>query len=676
LLAGTAGSGHAIESTRFRLEEVRGDGWSIKGLQLQLAWLAVDRVSLQLEADSLALPAHAGDIKAVRLDCPMASLTARRLACDRGQLEFDSASFGPQRAAASFSYQIATRRLVLRLDALQVDGGRLSLRAALQAGRWDMSMQGTGIKLDRISARLAAMEILPAGVEGPGSIDFTASLQGQMAEVHRGRGKVQLRTGEFSDVSGNLAGDRIDLEISVELQRSKTSWQLEATLAGRQGQLYLDPVFMDLDAQPLTAAVRLDWQPGARRLVIHSFELQQPGVLGLHARGSFLPEEAGVVDTLVVDLWRGEFPAFYETWLQPWLDDTLLADLQTAGNVTGRLHWEAGKLAGISLAPAALSIHDNEQRFGLTGITGQLEWTHDGGHRPSELRWESGQMYRVPLGPGHILAMANASTLWLREPARITILDGELQLAELVLEYADGAIRRAQGDASLTPVSMRRLTRALGWPEFAGKLSGVIPAVKYTGGTLEVGGQLQVRVFDGDITLRNLQLEQPFSVVPRLRVDAQVKNLDLETLTRTFSFGRIEGRLDGRLDGLVMESWRPVAFDAEFATPADDESRHRISQKALDNITSIGGGVGGALSRGFLRFFEDFPYDRLGISCRLENGVCAMDGVAPAANGYYIVKGRLLPPHIDVIGYAERVNWNSLVAQIVAVMERDAEVAE
>jgi hypothetical protein len=117
-----------------------------------------------------------------------------------------------------------------------------------------------------------------------------------------------------------------------------------------------------------------------------------------------------------------------------------------------------------------------------------------------------------------------------------------------------------------------------------------------------------------------------------------------------------------------MESWRPVAFDAEFATPEDDDSRHRISQRAVDNISSIGGGgVGGAMSRSFLRFFEDFPYDRLGIRCRLENGICDMGGVAPAKNGYYLVKGRLIPPRLDVIGYADRVNWDTLIAQIMAV---------
>jgi hypothetical protein len=212
---------------------------------------------------------------------------------------------------------------------------------------------------------------------------------------------------------------------------------------------------------------------------------------------------------------------------------------------------------------------------------------------------------------------------------------------------------------------MPALTAALKWPEFGGKLSGVIPQVVYDDGNLTIGGVLLVRVFDGEVTLRDLVLEQPLGQVPRLQVNAQAHNIDLDQLTRTFSFGRIEGRLDGRIDGLRMESWEPVAFDAEFATPPGDRSRHRISQKAVDNISNIGGGgVGGALSRSFLRFLEDFPYDRLGIRCKLENGVCAMGGVAPAGTGYYLVKGRFLPPRLDVIGYSDRVNWDGLVEQL------------
>jgi hypothetical protein len=87
--------------------------------------------------------------------------------------------------------------------------------------------------------------------------------------------------------------------------------------------------------------------------------------------------------------------------------------------------------------------------------------------------------------------------------------------------------------------------------------------------------------------------------------------------------------------------------------------------------------VSGAVSRSFLRFFEDFPYDRLGIRCRLANGVCDMGGVAPAQpDGYYLVKGRLVPPRLDVIGYADRVDWHTLLAQISAVIRQPASTVE
>ena len=259
----------------------------------------------------------------------------------------------------------------------------------------------------------------------------------------------------------------------------------------------------------------------------------------------------------------------------------------------------------------------------------------------------------------------------------IPVLDGVLGIDDFQLEFSADRALRWQVNGLLRPVSLSQLSLALGWPELSGKLSGVIPDVRYDNGNLEVGGILRMRVFDGEVTLRNLTLEQPFGLVPRLQVDARADNIDLETLTRTFSFGRIEGRLDGRVDGLDMESWRPVAFDAEFATPENDSSRHRISQKAVDNISSIGGaGVGGALSRSFMRFFEDFPYQRLGIRCRLENGICDMGGVAPAAEGYYLVKGRLIPPRLDVIGYADRVNWDTLMAQIMAVTGQQDMIVE
>jgi hypothetical protein len=370
------------------------------------------------------------------------------------------------------------------------------------------------------------------------------------------------------------------------------------------------------------------------------------------------------------------FPSLYDTYMRPWLTESALGNLQTSGRASGGLTLQDGVFHGLKLDLQGLSLEDREGLFGLENLLARLRWSDSGAAELSEVKWTGGHVYRVDLGPARVAAEFGNGYVHLQEATQLPVLDGALQIDTFDLVYGGGEPLRWQVDGLMAPVSMKLLTQALGWPEFSGKLSGIIPNVRYEAGNLKVGGVLLVRVFDGEVTLRNLQLEQPFGVVPRLRVDAQAVNIDLETLTRTFSFGKIEGTLDGRIDGLQMESWRPVAFDAEFATPEGDKSRHRISQKAVDNISNIGGGgVGGALSRSFLRFFEDFPYDRLGIRCRLENGVCAMGGVEPAENGYYLVKGRFIPPRLDVIGYADRVNWNSLVSQIAAVtVEQEAVV--
>jgi hypothetical protein len=267
--------------------------------------------------------------------------------------------------------------------------------------------------------------------------------------------------------------------------------------------------------------------------------------------------------------------------------------------------------------------------------------------------------------------------LRLLEPARIPVLDGALDLESFRIRNAGQPTVAFIIDATIQPISVRQLCNAFGWPEFGGKLSGQISKLRVRQSVATLGTTLQAQVFDGTVKISDLRLEQPFSKWPRFYSTIGLQNLDLALVTSAFSFGGITGRLSGDIKGLELFNWSPVAFDARLYTPPDDRSRHRISQRAVENIGSIGGGGAGvtaALSSGVLRFFDDFNYDRLGFSCRLENDVCHMEGVAPAPNGgYYLVKGKGLP-RIDVIGGARRVDWPRLVQQLIAVTESEGPV--
>jgi hypothetical protein len=198
----------------------------------------------------------------------------------------------------------------------------------------------------------------------------------------------------------------------------------------------------------------------------------------------------------------------------------------------------------------------------------------------------------------------------------------------------------------------------------AGELAGTIPAVSYQDGKIVVDGEIQIGVFEGDVKINNLYLEDMFGALPRVKADVELSGLDLETLTRAFSFGKITGKLQGYIRKLYLEAWRPVSFDARFETPPDDNSKHRISQRAVDNISNLGGvGISGAISRTFMRMFKEFGYSRLGISCRLQQGVCAMGGIESAEGGYYLVRGGGIP-RIDIIGFNQNIDWEILLSKL------------
>ena len=677
LLVFAALPGLAVDSVRLKLGTIEGEGWSAQEVTVQLNWLDEQHAGLVLQAQSVALPEGLGELSGVTLSCTRAQYTAAAVNCTQGRLKAQSSVLGRQDIQTSFRYQFDTGRIDIELQGLQVFDGRLAITATLSDGHWQTTLRGEGLSLPAVTRQLAAAGIAIPVVEGSGRLDVTAGMNGVAAQLSEADVEIQLLAEEISDAEGSLAGENLDISLHATVKTIATGMQVALDISGRQGALYVDPVFIEMPSQPLQLSARFDWLSTEQQVVLQSFTYRHPGSVQIEGDGHIDLAGDAPLRELRLEIRQAEFPSLYDTYLQPWLYDSALADLDTAGQLSGSLRWEQGKLSHVSLEPLNLSVDDREGRFALNAMNGQLRWSDTSIPVRSELAWESGSVFDVALGGTRLVFDSDRAHVRLLEPVTLPVLDGALEIDDFQLEFEEDAALRWQVNGLLEPVSLSQLSLALGWPELAGKLSGVIPNVHYDNGNLEVGGVLLIRVFDGEVTLRNLTLEQPFGLVPRLQVDARASNIDLETLTRTFSFGRIEGRLDGRIDGLDMQSWRPVAFDAEFATPEKDSSRHRISQKAVDNISSIGGaGVGGALSRSFMRFFEDFPYQRLGIRCRLEHGICDMGGVAPAAEGYYLVKGRLLPPRLDVIGYADRVNWDTLMAQIMAVTRQQDVVVE
>ena len=249
----------------------------------------------------------------------------------------------------------------------------------------------------------------------------------------------------------------------------------------------------------------------------------------------------------------------------------------------------------------------------------------------------------------------------------LPILDGALKLSD-VSAARIGTDWYWHLQAQLIPVSMADFSRALNLPIMQGKASAEIPLVTYSAGNLTTDGEMVLNVFDGTATITNLTMRNPLGIAPRLNADIALRNLDLGNLTRTFSFGAIEGKLDGDIDDLQLQNWKPVKFDAEVHSSPGKYPK-KISQRAVENISALGGaGAAAAIQRSFLQFFKQFNYEKIGLSCKLRNDICEMNGIASTDGGYIIVKGSGIPA-ITVLGYNHSVGWGELLARVKRVID-------
>ncbi len=676
LLAGPPASA-ALESLELRLGNLRGDGWSAAELILHLD-LGPDGAPRagRLRAARLELQDAGLSLRDLDIRCPRIHARDGSYRCAAGEIQARLPMLGLRRAAISLAYLPAQRRLELRLE--DPPPQPLGLRAEAlwtAGGPWSLHLQGADVPLERLAERAAGL--WPADWTAAGRLDLDARISGAAGEQPRSLGELRWSALGFSGPQGLRAAEALEGQVQWQARRRDGAWNAFLETSTAAGQLYLDPVFVDFSSHPLEAQGLVRWDPLAGLLEGLEVVLNQRELVDLRgdlrlAWPSMEPRRAAL------ELRHASLPAAYDTYLAPLLAGRTGGALKLGGSLSGELLLDAGEPRRLQLRLARVEVASPDARHNLEGLDGTLHWSapHEPPPPTSRLQWAAGRLFGLPVGSAALEASLQGGDFRLTHPARIPVLDGAVEVQRLAATEMHRPARSLLLDAQLTPVSLTALTRALGWPEFSGSLSARLPELSYRDNAVTLGGALSAEAFDGRVSVERFRLRDPLGARPVLEGEVQLQGLDLERLTRTFRFGRITGRLDGDIQGLRLVGWQPAAFRAWFATPEDDRSRHRISQRAVENLASLGGaGAGAALSRGLLGLFEEFRYDRIGLGCVLKEDICLMRGLGPAESGYYIVRGAGLP-RVDVIGHSRAVRWSTLVRQLQAVTAAPAPVVE
>ena len=538
----------------------------------------------------------------------------------------------------------------------QLPGMSLEFDYRFDTGEWQVSAALRNVPGKQFAVLLPATMPLPT----EGKLSGTLRISGEASGVAAVAADVQLADAGFSDASGLHAAEKLRGTVKFAAARKGALWNWQGNVAWQSGELFWQPLYLRGGHQ-LSASGSLD---GARLKVEQAIvDLPEAGRVQFAAlwdmKQGKLAECTARGDNLALE-------KLFADYARPFLDKGALAESNLYGHADVDWQYRNGATQSLRLVLRDAGIADAERRFALLGVNSEIDWQADA-PRTANIAFAGGALLGVPLGSGQWKVEMRGMEFGVAQGV-LPVLDGKIELRDFRLLRADAAWHW-QFSASLSQISMEQFSQAAGWPKMLGTLAGSIPRVSYDGDEINVDGALLFNVFDGTVAATQLKLADPFGRAPRLSGNLTMRELDLDLLTRTFSFGNMQGRIDVDVNNLELQDWQPARFDARVSSSAGNYPR-KISQKAVQNISALGGaGAAAAIQRSYLRFFENFGYDRIGWSCKLRNGVCAMGGVDNGNGGAYaIIKGGGIPA-ITVMGYNRSVSWGELITRLKRVTQ-------
>lgn len=476
---------------------------------------------------------------------------------------------------------------------------------------------------------------------------------------------ILLNDASFSDESGLHAGEDLIGDVQLSAQKKGKLWHWDGKISWTKGELFWAPFYFGEAGNFFEA--KGTFKQSILNVDHASLLVKEVGKMSATAQ---INTNTSKLENLKVNAQDVDFKGLYTLILQPTLEKSVFGNL----NVSGQAHWQFEikdlQPTSFELNLTDTNIEDKNGKFAFSHMNAHIPWDYNHAKNMT-LSYHNGYLLDFPLGETKLSAELNRYALTTPQ-LTLPVLDGALNFKNVSAAWlGENWVWHLSMD--LTPISMRDFSVALGWPEMQGKVSGQIPLVTYANKQLNMDGAMTFNVFSGIISMNKLRIDDPLGVVPRLYADLSMRKLDLGDLTRTFSFGNISGKLDGDVKGMVLENWKAVRFDASVIT-SDDKQEKKISQRAVENIAALGGaGTAAALQRTFLRFFKQFSYDKIGLSCKLRQDICEMGGVTSTPQGYVIVKGSGIPA-INVNGYTKKVSLKDLLGRIKRITDSNSEV--
>jgi hypothetical protein len=652
----------ALEKVSFNIDDIITNDWHVKGLSASLSNVHNKNQKLSLSIKELILPEPFSKLKLVSVTCQSVTWQNNKIICDNGEGRLKSTLIS--HSPFNLAFSIAKKNSYFYLKNLPFAKGTFSLSAKEKMGEWSVSIKSKKIQLQQLTSFIK--NYFPTVDEiSKGSINANLNLLGKDSQINKLSVKTAFNNISFQAEQGDIATDALSFKINLTAIKKKSGWKWEQKAIISAGEVYKKPIYIAIEKDKEVQIQTNGFSSNKGSIKIYQADLRLPNVIDINTEGSINIKPSFTIKSAKIRLNIKDLKYISTHFLSPNFEQTALDGFNFNGQLISEIELSNSETTKFRGQFNNFSINDLSHRIELHNSNAKINWSASSTPiSPSIIRWDTLKIKEIPFEAGQLNFTLHKKNMTLDQKTSIPLLGGVFSIDQFSLKHNINTDPSVYFKGKIKNISLNKLTQALGWPLLTGNISGDIPGVEYTERVLKISGGLKINIFDGIITIDKLSSSGLFTDFSKFHMDMNVNNIDLHQLTKKLEMGDIKGRVSGFVNNLYLENWEPVTFYAWLGTPEDDSSSHRISQKAVKNITSIGGnGATDIISKGILSFFDTFGYDRLGFGCYLHQGVCQLMGVEAAEQGYYIIKGGGIP-RIDVIGYNPQIDWKVLIKRL------------
>lgn len=578
------------------------------------------------------------------------------------------------------AWSALTAKGTLQSDKLQIRGDDIAIANAFLVAPFEWTKPALRFKETKIRTEKLTYTPKDRWQAAAEKLQIDATFDYQAKQPLKLNGRVETTGAKFNSPDNTRVGENLNL--SGPLQLIVDSEKQTTTVTGRIsadngdilwgkffGDLKNQKPVLDLDADYIRNQDRLDCRRcnltfatiGAVEVGGAVERLMENPVLRLRARSaSFSP--SGFFDFFMRETFKRQYP--------------VLDQLKVAGQMAFQLELQGSLDAlnaegELSLKGGDLSAKSNDWQFGPIALQlpfqvrlAETKATSTGNARAGTLAIERARFAKQTIPAISTTISLADNSLRLHEPIRIAVFSGVVEIGNLFWPDVINDPKKVSFSAETKRLQLQELTEAMNWTRFSGTLTGSIPEVQSVGTTLRTRGEIQAELFGGRLRIGKLEIENPFTALASIKLDAKLDGIQLEQVSKTFAFGRISGILEGTIDDLVLTDGQPAELRANLYS-VNRGGEQRISVEALNKITVLSSGQeAGALYGGLASFFDSFRYSKLGFKATLKNDRLTLRGVESQGDKELLVVGSLLPPTVNIVSHTQIIAFSELLRRL------------